>query len=105
MSRDLQRGMALLKYFSVKREQRGERAGLLDPQGPLCKAVPSASIEEANEHVKAELKEKCGKVRAPYMVATPEQKTPWHVAYHDVNRFAYSDGVPVFCIVSFSFTM
>ena len=33
MSRDLQRGMALLKYFSVKREQRGERAGLPDPQG------------------------------------------------------------------------
>ena len=85
MSRDLQRGMALLKYFSVKREQRGERAGLPDPQGPLCKAVPSASIEEANEHVKAELKEKCGKVRAPYMVATPEQKAK-------VGKYAAENG-------------
>ena len=66
--------MALLKYFSVKREQRGKRSGLPDPQGPLCKMVPSASIEEANEQVKAELKEKCGKARALYMVATPEQK-------------------------------
>ena len=66
--------MALLKYFSLKHEQRGKRSGLPDPQGPLCKIVPSASIEEANEQVKLELKEKCGKARAPYMVATPEQK-------------------------------
>ena len=66
--------ITLLKYFSVKREQRGEGSGLPDPQGPLCKTVPSASIEEANEQVKAELKEKCGKACAPYIVATPEQK-------------------------------
>ena len=59
--------MALFKYF--KRERN-----LPDPQGPLSEAVPSTSIEEANKEVKAELTEKCGKARAPYMVATSEQK-------------------------------
>ena len=59
--------MALFKYF--KREKN-----LPDPQGPLSEAVPSTSIEEANKEVKAELTEKCGKARAPYMVATSEQK-------------------------------
>ena len=47
---------------------------LPDPQGPLRKTVPSASIEEVNEEVKAELKEKYGKACAPYMVVTPKQK-------------------------------
>ena len=69
----------------MKREQQGERADLPDPQGPLCKTVPSASIEESNEQVKVELKEKCGKARAPYMVATPEQKAK-------VSKYAAENG-------------
>ena len=57
----------MFKYFKSEKN-------LPDPQGPLSEAVPSTSVEEANKEVKAELTEKCGKVHAPYMVATPEQK-------------------------------
>ena len=69
--------MALFRYF--KREK-----SLPDPQGPLSGKVPSTSIEEANKEVKA-VSDKCGKERAPYMVATPEQKAK-------VGKYAAENG-------------
>ena len=58
--------MALFKYFKHEKS-------LPDPQGSLSEKVPSTSTEEANKEVKA-ISDKCGKERAPYMVATPEHK-------------------------------